>query len=235
MLKQNSNRSFQLIKVLSDFIFPPVCACCGTLLASSTDVICSRCVQSRFEPDIDTDTDVLPHFIIQKYALWRFDKQGYLQDLLHKLKYERLTGIGFQLGREIGKSMSSAQFFPVAFTEENSVLVPVPLYRRKLRKRGYNQARVIANGISDVISVPVVAEGAVNREKNTTTQTGLNSEERIRNLERAFRVKQPELLQGKIPVIVDDVYTTGATTFELAAELFRCSGERSAIVTISRT
>lgn len=221
---------------LSDVVFPPVCACCGQLTVQRTDVICRHCLRSRFELDLDSESMILPESVLFRYSLWSFDKLGYLQDLLHKLKYDHLSGVGHRLGTETGKRL--IQSLNIELPEDViqcSIQVPVPLHKKRYRKRGYNQSRIIANGISESTAIPVVPENTVVRVKNTTTQTGLKSNERIENLSGAFRVELPANIRGRVPIIVDDVYTTGSTTFELAGVLFELTGKQCGIITVART
>lgn len=221
---------------VSDLVFPPVCACCGQLTFQRSDIICYECLSTRFEPDVRNDSIILPKSVAFRYSLWKFDKMGYLQNLLHKLKYDHLTSVGFSLGRELGKQLIKSGYIESHFSStENLILVPVPLYKKRLRKRGYNQSRLISEGINNSTGINIIQEHSILRCKNTATQTGLNSEKRIRNLSKAFRVNKYEVLTGRIPIIVDDVYTTGATTFELAATLSQYTTHQSAIVTVART
>lgn len=226
----------RITTAVSDLVFPPVCACCGQLSIPRSDIICHNCLNSRFEPDELTNGIILPESVAFRFSLWKFDKLGYLQELLHKLKYDHLTGVGASLGREIGKHLLKSGLIENHFqNKHNLIFVPVPLYKKRHRKRGYNQSRVIAEGISDTTGIAVIREYSVLRSKNTATQTGLNSDERIKNLSNAFEVKHPELLEERIPLVVDDVYTTGATTFELAESLFNVTGKKSAILTIAHS
>lgn len=220
------------VQPIADLAFPPVCACCGEMLILRNDVICDECIACRFEADVAGEEVLLPDSVRFRFAMWKFDKLGYLQDLLHKLKYDHLTGIGRKLGRETGRQLIHAG---LAGESERTVLVPVPLHHKRHRQRGYNQSRLIAEGIAGATGCKVIAEGAVRRRKNTTTQTGLNSHQRIKNLEKAFIVHSPEELKGFSAIVVDDVFTTGATTFELAGAIYRISGIPCGIVTIART
>lgn len=223
-----------LIHPITDIAFPPVCACCGLLLINRDDVICEQCIGIRFERDIDDDQLILPESVSFRFSLWRFDKMGYLQDLLHKLKYDHLTGIGSRLGKELGKQLISRSIVSVN-AKNPFLIVPVPLHKKRYRKRGYNQSREIGKGISASSQFELIPEDVVRRPKNTRTQTGLDSGERLRNLEGAFQINTPDYLQGRKTIIVDDVYTTGATTFELAGCLYEHTGNPSGIVTIART
>lgn len=228
----------KLTSEVSGLVFPAVCACCGQLTIHRDDIICEQCLTTRFEFDEPGHETILPENVAFRFSFWKFDKQGYLQDLLHKLKYDHLTGVGSALGREVGKHLLNSGLIEKHFKDsesKNLVLVPVPLFAKRHRKRGYNQSRIIGTGVQSITNIPIIREGVVIRSKNTTTQTGLNSDERIKNLSSAFRVKMPALLKGKIPLIVDDVFTTGATTFELAACLHEVTGRQSAIITIAHS
>jgi ComF family protein len=99
-------------------------------------------------------------------------------------------------------------------------LVPIPLHRRKLRERGYNQAELIACGMSEVTGIPVRTD-LVRREKFTQTQTMLSLEERKKNMDDAFEVVPVATrnLENKTCILVDDVITTGSTILSCAREL----------------
>ncbi|REL37561.1 ComF family protein [Rhodohalobacter sp. SW132] len=221
---------------IGDLVFPPVCACCGDVTISRTEIICEFCIRSRFEPDHEDESILLPDFVQFRYALWQFDKMGYLQDLLHKLKYDHLAGVGRRLGKEIGRALVRNQILEnLHQSAEKTLLIPVPLHKKRYRKRGYNQSRVIAEGINRAAGIDLIPEGAIIRRKRTKTQTGLNSRQRTKNLSGAFQLAGDISADECFAVIVDDVYTTGATTFELAGMLNREIGIQSAIVTIART
>jgi ComF family protein len=223
-------------QALSDVVFPPVCACCGTMPMVKGAAICSECLKTRFEPDTDDESILLPESVLFRFSLWRFDKMGYLQALLHKLKYHHIQPIGHRLGTEAGILLGKSGMLDVYSEEMDHVrLVPVPLHRKRFIQRGYNQARVIAEGVSETTGIPVIPNGTVVRKKQTISQTGLNRKERIDNVAGAFQITQNEKLSSSFTIIVDDVYTTGATTFELADTLFTATGKKVGIVTIART
>lgn len=199
-------------------LFPHVCEICGNQLAERVSFICENCLSTKFQKVHNqfnsSSTTLMPEIVSAHYSMWKFDKGGYLQDLLHKLKYHYLFEIGVDLGKQLGKYLKENDAFD---PDENTLIVPVPLHYRKERKRGYNQARAIAIGVSKVTSIPVVEKNAVIRIKNTKTQTGFTLSKRNENIRRAFKVLNEEVIQGKDCIIIDDVFTTGATTFELAS------------------
>src|SRR5699024_5323826 len=93
---------------------------------------------------------LLPDGVVFQHALWQFDKGGDLQNLLHLLKYERLTAIGVDLGRKLGERIRVHPPLNKYLSENESVLLPVPLHPRKFRYRGFNQAFKIACGFQEV-------------------------------------------------------------------------------------
>lgn len=108
---------------------------------------------------------------------------------------------------------------------ENSVLIPVPLDKKKLKSRGYNQSEEIAKELSKVLHAPVISDCLI-KIKHTSPQMELSKEEREKNLEGAFMVKNPSAIaQGKV-FLVDDVYTTGST-MEQCARVLRDAGAKS--------
>lgn len=214
--------------------FPEICVCCGGTVRSGR-LICLWCEKERFETPAWTDRDILPENLSFVYSMWGFDKGGYLQDTLHKLKYEFLSGVGEELGEILGRAFKkqSEKGENGAFTEISPLLVPVPLHRSKLRKRGYNQAMAIAKGVNRVTGWDVTAEGDVIRTRKTASQTGLSLAERAENLKNAFEISEVSVFKNRFPVIVDDVFTTGATTFELASAIEKTGGGKVGVLTVA--
>lgn len=100
-------------------------------------------------------------------------------------------------------------------------IVPIPLYRKKHKMRGFNQAQVLAEGIGRKLNIPVCSH-MVGRVKNTTAQKNLNNKERQENVKKAFKIIDNEVQLNKI-LLVDDIYTTGST-IDAVAEVFRGCG-----------
>ena len=223
-------------EVIQNILFPNVCLVCGLKLAGKEQYVCRNCLKERFEPanpdgkSTSSDT-LLPEGVVLQHALWKFDKGGYLQDLLHQLKYHRLTGVGTDLGGQLGISLGNNRHFVF---EKDPVLIPVPLHSGKKRKRGYNQAYYIAKGLRNFTEIPIIKQAAVVRIKNTSTQTGFSLEKRRRNIENAFRVDMPERVAGRTCIIVDDVFTTGATSFELARKLLEAGAYKIMITSVAQ-
>jgi ComF family protein len=99
---------------------------------------------------------------------------------------------------------------------DNSVLIPVPLHKNKLKERGYNQSEELAKELAKILKIPVISNCLI-KIKSTAPQMELSKEEREKNLLNAFLIKNPSTIaRGKKVFLVDDVYTTGSTMEECA-------------------
>lgn len=211
-----------IIDPLRDFIFPPVCLTCTTLLENSKLRICPVCWES-FTPVtashpvwIELKSKFETGGVVQDiFSRYLFEKEGKLQEVIHLLKYQSMKSIGVRLGSELGMRLKSVQRFPTA-----DFLVPIPLHKLKRRERGYNQSEYISKGISEEILIPVNSS-LIERKKYTQSQTKLNMRERRENVVDAFSInpKYESMINGKTFILVDDVITTGATINACAAEL----------------
>lgn len=221
-----------------DVLFPNICLICGHSLSGGEHMVCIECLREEFEV-LDHHDDkqqkvILPESVHFHYSLWRFGKGGYLQKLLHKLKYERLTGIAVDTGRMLGEQLKKHPLIMSNKDRERPLLIPVPLHPAKFKKRGYNQAFLITAGIREITDWEICPASAVIRTRNTRTQTGFDLNKRIRNISGAFEVREPGILQGRQCIIVDDVFTTGTTSFELSRAVFETSEVPCGIATLAR-
>jgi ComF family protein len=220
---------------ISHLLFPEVCLLCGTKVSGKFKIICTECAVYKFESATETYEDRInmPEGVSFRVALWSFDKGGYLQEILHKLKYHRLTAVGEDLGLFLGARIKKIPAAKI-LNKENSLILPVPLHPRKKRMRGFNQARYIAMGVSEVLGFPLCDPKSVRRIKNTKSQTGYSLKKRRANISKAFRMEDAEEITGKHIIIIDDVFTTGATTFELANELKIAKPSSICIATVAQ-
>ncbi len=224
---------------LAGVAFPNVCLCCGRETVKKDKYLCSFCMTERFEdanPENQQSSSgvILPDKVILQQSLWQFDKGGDIQKLMHALKYDRLTSVGKQLGNALGRRAEKHPIFQTIPEKDDLLLVPVPLHYLKFRKRGFNQAFIIAQGIKEVLGLKICKIDTVRRRKYTQTQTGFTLEKRIKNMRDAFKVSRPERIKEKTIIIVDDVFTTGSTTFELSKTLKEAGAAAIMIWTVAQ-
>jgi ComF family protein len=221
---------------ISDFIalfYPHTCRMCGTPLLKGETTICTKCVASLpytryWEYD---DNPVAQKFWGQIEAtagcsLLHFRKGAKVRKLIHQLKYKGKTEIGYKLGYLLGLHLKTNPVYA-----DVDYVVPVPLHPKRQQKRGYNQSDFIASGIADALEAKA-APHLVRRSTYTSTQTQKNRIERFQNVRSIFEVVQPQLIEGKHILVVDDVITTGATIESCAAELLNAAPCRVSIASI---
>lgn len=155
-----------------------------------------------------------------------FSKQAIMQHLMHQLKYRGNKDVGLYLGRLMGHSLASANRFRYV-----DALIPLPLFPIKERKRGYNQAAVLCDGIAEVLGKPVLKDVVV-RNMHTESQTKKNRIERWLNMEGRFELAKPEKIAGKHLLLVDDVITTGATLEACGAVLLQGQNVQLSLATL---
>ncbi len=223
-----------LLRDLSGLLYPVSCLVCGDRQPDDT-YLCDHCLHYAFEPANPEELEsceglILPDHIRMQDSLWEFDKGGFLQDVLHQIKYGGLAELGLTLGRHLGHRLSRNRWIEVS---ADLLLLPVPLHPSRERKRGYNQSRLIARGMAKVTRAEVAPERALVRRRYTRTQTGLNAAQRKRNLEGAFEIRDAAIFRNRHAVIVDDVITTGATALAVANRI-RQHVQSVSVATIAR-
>lgn len=116
--------------------------------------------------------------------------------------------------------------------ENADLVLGVPLSLKKENKRGYNQAKLLSDYISKKLGIKS-GEGLLLRDKDTKVQNELGKEQRMKNLKNAFVVASPDKIKGKSILLIDDIYTTGATVDECAKTLLECGAKKVTIATVA--
>ena len=203
-----------IINIFSDFlnlIYPNICICCDEKLVNSEKILCSHCLADIPKTNFN---DIRQNILAEMFwgriqiegatSLLYFRAESRYRKVLHKLKYEGQQDIGTQLGILLGNELVK--------TEMNTIdyLIPVPLHPKRLRRRGFNQSEIIANGVSKVLDKPVI-NNVVKRKSYNLSQTEKGRYDRWLNVEGIFDVLAPNFLDNKRILIIDDIITTGST------------------------
>jgi ComF family protein len=223
-----------LLSALAQLFFPHTCCGCGTDLLTTDSIFCIYCLGSMpltgFEDHAGNPVE--KNFwgradIRAASAHLYFTKNSAVQQSLHQFKYKGRKEIGFYFGRSIGQALKKSGRF-----KNCQLILPLPLHASREKTRGYNQAAVLGEGISEIMQIPLVGNALV-RVSETATQTHKNRIQRWQNMENKFRVIQPEKLQDKHILLVDDVITTGATLEACAQTLLRLENTTLSIATLA--
>ena len=220
-----------------DFISPRLCVVCGERLSPTERSLCSVCMLHlprttyQFSPDDNPMAQLFWHLtpIKRAAALLYYEPHSELARLIYDLKYHDRPDIGEDMGRLMANEMQLAHYF-----DGIDVLLPVPLSRKRLRQRGYNQSEMLAIGVSDITHLPIVTN-ALRRKHFVKSQTRLSRHERQENVEDMFELRDGNRLQGKHVLLIDDICTTGATLIACIDALKNIPGIRLSVLTLGFT
>ncbi len=208
-----------------EFIALPYCRLCGRPFDPQAKAapVCGECLQHRFRFD---------------YARSAVRYEGVGRETVHALKFGGKPRLAKPMGEAMAEVLRRALNADDGLLPEGwrspHFLIPVPLHPKTQRQRGYNQAALLAREVGELTGIPVV-ENAVLQVRHMQPQATLGARERWENVKGAFAVAQPELVKGRIVVVVDDVMTTGATLNEIARLLKRCGARYVYCLTFART
>lgn len=219
---------------LLDLIAPRLCVVCGHRLTVTEEVICATCNFHLPRTDFHRnayDNEMARLFwgqipVEKASALFYYESHAETANIIYHLKYKNHPEIGEVMGRLMAKELQSGGFF-----DEIDGIVPVPLAKKRLRQRGYNQSEEIALGVSEVTGLPICQE-VVCRQVFQGSQTSKGRWERNENVAHVFEILDPAAIRGKHLLIVDDVVTTGATVIACAQELLKASDVRLSVLAL---
>ncbi len=217
-----------------DWLFPPECIGCG----KEGVLICSECWHSMVRANLNsciycgvqlskrgvcTRCEHLQHAIYELRYVAAY--QGVMRTAIHRLKYERDLGIALELADMLAQIMQATSW-------QIDLIMPVPLSEKRKAQRGYNQAALLAYPLSLQLHIPENTKGLV-RVHETRSQVNLNFKERQENVQGAF-CADPAMVKDKTILLVDDVFTTGATINAAAAALREAGSKRVYALTVAK-
>ncbi|WP_421750843.1 ComF family protein [Croceimicrobium sp.] len=227
-------KPFVYLRDFVDLIFPPSCLACEQKLFRPERHICLACKADLPRTDFEKyqDNPVFRRFIGRfplRYAgAWlHFQKAGKVQKLMHAFKYRDQEKLAYFLGGQLAREWRDS---PLLASPD--VIVPVPLHPRKQRKRGYNQAQAIAEGLSAELSKPLVLD-QLRRVRYRNSQTKERRFNRWQQVNSVFQLKDPAKLAGLHILLVDDVITTGATLEACLQVLAQAPESRFSVLTLA--
>lgn len=234
-----------LVRALGDFVFPPACPTCGAppdpagpfcpdcreAVEFLGDDICPRCGAPWREPSgrglcfscrqkppaYDQARSLAPH-------------RGPLAEAVRAFKYQRRWEVGAALARFLAEAV------PARWLDGADLIAPTPLHPWRLMTRGFNQAQVLARPLGRGPDGPRLVPRLLARRRYTRPQTGLSAAERLANVEGAFTVRGPERARARDRrvLLVDDVFTTGATAGQCALALKEAGAAWVGVITLTR-
>jgi len=210
-------KNVPILSHLIHVLFPELCHVCGSGLVKGEHIMCVPCFFNLPRTNAHTDPDNktselfagrVPFTAATSY--FYYSKYSKYAHLIHMMKYKGKPDIGVYLGKLLGQELKNT-----GFSAGIDLIIPVPLHKKRMRKRGYNQSLCIAEGISLATGIAIDTKSVI-RVVNTSTQTKKDREQRAENMADVFTLDKEHGLASKHVLLVDDVITTGATIESLA-------------------
>ena len=217
-----------------NLFFPKVCEACNNVLTDNELVVCLSCrhqlpvTHFHFNRSKAVEKIVYGRVKLENAtALLHFSKKGIVQQLLHNLKYRRHEHISSFLGKWLAAELCTVNTY-----NDVDVVVPVPLYKTKLRKRGYNQVAKFGKEIAKALHAEYNDEVLI-KTKPTKTKVFKGRLSRWNDDGAVFAISEHKALQGKHILLVDDIITTGATVEACAKELLTIDNIKLSLATMA--
>lgn len=200
------------LKNIYELFYPELCLCCNKALTLNETVICINCRHDLPLTNFTNESDNLVEKtfygrikIEAATTLFYFFKKGNIQHLIHALKYKNQQQVGTLLGDWLGYEIVESTRFSTV-----DMIIPVPLHKKKLKTRGYNQVSTFGNSLAKHMKIPF-NENILTRVSSTKTQTKKIRFDRWRNVQELFYVEDEKALENTHILLIDDILTTGAT------------------------
>lgn len=225
------------MSLLTEFIhlfYPNLCVGCQLEAVAQTELFCIACEAKLPITDFHeiADNEAMQRMVggypfTTGLSMFRFYPGGLVQDMIHQIKYKGQTNIAYRLGKRYGEILTQCEKI-----SDLSHIVPVPLHKKRMRGRGYNQSKYFADGLSSALGVPAVPH-LISRIKDTSSQTTKSRKERLQTMEGAFKLNHNQDLRDQHILLVDDVLTTGSTLEAVTQTLATISPIKVSFATIA--
>ena len=219
---------------LLDLISPRLCVVCGHRLSVSEEILCTKCLlhlpRTGFHLNA-YENDMAKLFwgqipIERATAFFYYEAHADTANIIYELKYKHHPEIGEVVGRMLAKEIQPSGFF-----DGIDGIVPVPLAKKRLRQRGYNQSMEIARGVAAISRLPIF-DKAVSRLFFEGSQTNKGRWDRNANVEKVFELADADAIRGRHLLLIDDVVTTGATMMACARELLKAGDVKVSVLAL---
>ncbi|WP_197429332.1 ComF family protein [Winogradskyella endarachnes] len=222
------------MKNLLNLIFPMVCEACNSALTDNETTLCTSCRHHLPVTNYHfNNKEVVKKVLYGRVklenasALLHFSKKGIVQQILHNLKYRGHEDIGAFLGKWFGTELATLEDY-----KNIDVIVPVPLYKTKMRERGYNQVAKFGKEIAIALNA-TYNDSVLIKTKPTKTQVFKGRLKRWNDDGALFNISDQQQLAGKHILLVDDIITTGATIEACATVLLKINKIKLSVVTMA--
>ena len=224
MHKTSLNSIKGVFNDLTDLFYPRLCPGCENVLRRNEKILCLNCMfnmpktdhfEERENPLEKVFWGRLP--LNWAAALYNFRKKGIVQNLVHNIKYRGQKEAAEFAGKQFAQELTNSEL------DKPGIIIPVPLHKRKLKQRGFNQSYHFGLGISKELQIPINDDILV-RKIHTGTQTRKNRFERWKNVGHIFALQKSRLIENRHVLLIDDIVTSGATIEASGLKILEADG-----------
>lgn len=234
VLKKIFDRTGGAMRCAVDLVLPRRCTICGVRMPPGVRrPVCDDCRDNlpltRFRGRPGNVVERLfwgKVAIVRANSLMHYEAHGDVARAFMAFKYFDRPDVAVFFGEMMARDLIETDFF-----KEVDFIVPVPLSRKRRRKRGYNQSEKLARGVANVTGLPV-REDVLERTLDNPTQTKLSGPEREENVKDIFKLRDESAVSGRHILVVDDVLTFGYTLISCTQALCRAQGVRISVLTL---
>ena len=206
-----------------DYFFPPICGMCGEI---NENYICNNCYENIKK---------IKKCVINEYNNRNFSKhlyifryEGIIRNKIIEYKFEDKGYLYKMFAKIILSDKKTCNFI-----KKYDVIIPVPISKKRKKKRGYNQSELVANELAQKLNQDIWT-GIIIKKKDNKPQSELNKLERIKNVEDIYEINKPIEVKNKKVLLLDDIYTTGSTVNEIARKLKQNQTQEIGVITLAK-
>lgn len=219
---------------IKKLIFPPVCGICGKL---NENYLCNKCnLALQKEAGVQVDSYITETRFKRKHFdehIYFFQYQGLIRDQIINYKFNDESYKYKAISNFILKNFILKESKIFQTLNDYDVIVPVPISRKRMKERGYNQSELIAEQIANAMEKRLITK-CLYKCKDIIAQSKLNKEEREVNIKDVYAIKNEHELFNKKVLLFDDIYTTGSTVNECSRILGKAGTDKIGVITIAK-
>lgn len=206
-----------------DYFFPPICGMCGEI---NENYICNNCYENIKK---------IKKCVINEYNNRNFSKhlyifryEGIIRNKIIEYKFEDKGYLYKMFAKIILSDKKTCNFI-----KKYDVIIPVPISKKRKKKREYNQSELVANELAQKLNQDIWTDIII-KKKDNKPQSELNKLERIKNVEDIYEINKPIEVKNKKVLLLDDIYTTGSTVNEIARKLKQNQTQEIGVITLAK-
>lgn len=206
-----------------DYFFPAICGMCGEI---NENYICNNCYENIKK---------IKKCVINEYNNRNFSKhlyifryEGIIRNKIIEYKFEDKGYLYKMFAKIILSDKKTCNFI-----KKYDVIIPVPISKKRKKKRGYNQSELVANELAQKLNQDIWTDIII-KKKDNKPQSELNKLERIKNVEDIYEINKPIEVKNKKVLLLDDIYTTGSTVNEIARKLKQNQTQEIGVITLAK-